>query len=85
MYYIYLKQVEKGLKFKMIVLNRKRLTIMLSFVMVALFAFSFKIADKSKTVETVTLPVSNKVIVLDARTSENQMRVRSYCTKKISN
>ena len=28
--------------------------------------FSFKIADKNKTVQTVALPVSNKVIVLDA-------------------
>ena len=50
----------------MIVLNKKRLTIMLSFVIVALCAFSFRIADNSNTVQTVTLPVSNKVIVIDA-------------------
>lgn len=40
---------------------------MLSMVMVAVLAFSFKVADSEKTVQTMSLPVSNKVIVLDAR------------------
>lgn len=42
---------------------------MLSMVMVAVLAFSFKVADSEKTVQTMSLPVSNKVIVLDARPS----------------
>ena len=50
----------------MIVLSKKRIYIMLSIIIVATLAFSFKIADKNKTVQTVALPVSNKVIVLDA-------------------
>ena len=37
------------------------------FIMVAVLAFSFKVADSEKTVQTMSLPVSNKVIVLDAR------------------
>lgn len=51
----------------MIILSKKRIYIMLSMVMVAIFAFSFKIADNEQTVQTMSLPVSNKVIVLDAR------------------
>ncbi|MEE0790696.1 MAG: hypothetical protein U0M05_05310 [Clostridia bacterium] len=51
----------------MIILSKKRIYIMLSMVMVAVLAFSFKVADSEKTVQTMSLPVSNKVIVLDAR------------------
>lgn len=50
----------------MIVLNRKRLSLILGMVFVALFAFTFQTANLNKTVQTVTLPVSNKVIVIDA-------------------
>lgn len=50
----------------MIILNRKRLLAMASMVTVAIFAFSFQIASKENTVATVALPVSNKVIVIDA-------------------
>ena len=53
----------------MIILSKKRIYIMLSMVMVAVLAFSFKVADSEKTVQTMSLPVSNKVIVLDARPS----------------
>ena len=51
----------------MIILSKKSIYIMLSMVMVAVLAFSFKVADSEKTVQTMSLPVSNKVIVLDAR------------------
>jgi len=51
----------------MIVLNRKRLLTILSMVCISVLAFSFQIAKEEKTVETVALPVSNKVIVIDAR------------------
>lgn len=39
---------------------------MISMVFVAIFAFSFQIAKDENTVTTVALPVSNKVIVIDA-------------------
>ncbi len=52
----------------MVILSKKRLKIIISFIFISLFAFSFKIAKYSNTVETVSLPVSNKVIILDART-----------------
>lgn len=54
----------------MIILSRKRIYLTLSLVIVALFAFSFKIAGNktvnNNTVETAALPISNKVIVIDA-------------------
>lgn len=48
----------------MIIINKKRILLMLTIIFVGVF--TFQIAEKQKTVETVTLPVSNKVIVLDA-------------------
>ncbi len=50
----------------MIILNKKRIGIIAGIVLIAVFAFTFQKAQINKTVETVTLPVSNKVIVLDA-------------------
>lgn len=39
---------------------------MISMICLSTFAFSFRIATEDKTVETVALPVTNKVIVVDA-------------------
>ena len=58
----------------MLILSKKRITLMLCMIFVSLYAFSFKIANNStnlientgKTVETVATPVSNKVIIVDA-------------------
>lgn len=50
----------------MIVLSKKRIMIVIGTVMLAMFAFVFQTAKVNKTVETVALPVSNKVIVVDA-------------------
>ena len=50
----------------MIVLTKKRIIAMLGMVCIAMFVFSFQIAQKEETVQTVALPVSNKVIILDA-------------------
>lgn len=57
----------------MLVLSKKRITIMLCLVFVSLYAFSFKISnnmininDKEKTVQTVATPVSNRVVIVDA-------------------
>ena len=58
----------------MIILSKKRIMIVIGTVMLAMFVFIFQTASVNKTVQTVALPVSNKVIVLDARASESQMR-----------
>lgn len=58
----------------MLILSKKRITLMLCMIFVSLYAFSFKIANNSenllsdtgRTVETVATPVSNKVIIVDA-------------------
>ena len=51
----------------MIVLSKKRILLITSMVVVALFAFVIQTAQVNKDiVPTVALPVSNKVIVLDA-------------------
>ena len=49
----------------MIVLNKKRITIIILSVFISVFAFIFSM-DKQKTVPTVSLPVSGKTIVVDA-------------------
>ena len=55
----------------MIIFNQKRIITIFLMVFVSLFAFSFKIANnnmlnKEITTETVALPVTNRVIVIDA-------------------
>ncbi len=60
----------------MIIIDKKRLGIMVGIMLVAVLVFTFKTADintslndksnLNKTVQTVSLPVSNKIIVLDA-------------------
>lgn len=50
----------------MIVLNKKRIAMISSLVVLSTFVFVFQTASINKTVETVALPVTNKVIVLDA-------------------
>lgn len=55
----------------MFILGKKRLITMMCMIFVSLYAFSFKIANEDiilnkKTVETVSTPVTNKVIIVDA-------------------
>ena len=51
----------------MIILSKKRIMIVASVIMVALFVFAIQTNTKNtNVVQTVALPVSNKVIVLDA-------------------
>lgn len=50
----------------MVILSKKRIMMITSIVMVALFAFAIQTNTKTNVVQTVALPVSNKVIVLDA-------------------
>lgn len=55
----------------MFILGKKRLITMMCIIFVSLYAFSFKIANEDiilnkKTVETVSTPVTNKIIIVDA-------------------
>ena len=51
----------------MILLNKKRLFIILSSVTISIITFLFFTSYSNlETIETVALPVSNKVIVIDA-------------------
>ncbi len=52
----------------MIVLNRKRISVMLLVIMMGIFVFSYKTAEKEIVEEksVTATPVSNKVIILDA-------------------
>ena len=63
----------------MIVINKKRIKIILGCLFISLFAFSMQIAkpqngEKGENViETAATPISGKTIVVDARASESQM------------
>ena len=55
----------------MFILNKKKLITMMCMIFISLYAFSFKIANHNfinveKTAQTVALPATNKVIVVDA-------------------
>ena len=55
----------------MLILKRKRIIVMMCMIFISLYAFSFKIANEDiilnkKTVETVSTPVTNKIIIVDA-------------------
>lgn len=50
----------------MIILSKKRFGIISTILLISLFVFVFQVARSKQTVQTVSLPVSNKVIVLDA-------------------
>ena len=54
----------------MLILSKKRIILMMCMICVSVYAFSFKIANNTavaeKTVETVSTPVSNKVVIVDA-------------------
>lgn len=51
----------------MIIINKKRITAILTCILVGVFVFILETSDKGEEViETVTLPVSGKTIVIDA-------------------
>lgn len=50
----------------MILLEKKRILFILSMVFISIFAYFLSIGFNNKVVQTVSLPVSNKVVVLDA-------------------
>lgn len=53
----------------MIILSKKRITLILTCVLVGIFTFLLQATPKEmvESVPTVTLPVSGKTIVVDAR------------------
>lgn len=65
----------------MIIINKKRIQIIVSCILIGVFAFTFQIATSEKkrtqeenTVQTAATPVSGKTIVIDARSSEYQTK-----------
>ena len=50
----------------MIILSKKRILTVLGMLIMAMFVFMIQRADTNKTIQTVALPVSEKVIVIDA-------------------
>lgn len=54
----------------MLILKKKRIILMVFMIFISLYAFSFKIANENvlreETRETVSTPVTNKVIIVDA-------------------
>lgn len=55
-------------EFSMIILQKKKILLCIGLVMVSLLVAGAYQTNIEKTIQTVSLPVSNKVIVLDART-----------------
>lgn len=51
----------------MIVLNKKKIMFTLGIILVTVFALTIKHESKEESLQTVALPVTNKVIVIDAR------------------
>ena len=60
----------------MIVISKKGIMLVTSLIVICLFACNIYLSNSvnEKTKETVALPVTNKVIVVDARTPESQMK-----------
>lgn len=58
----------------MIVLNKKRIRLMILGVFILVFGFAF-ISDKRESIPTVSLPVSGKTIVIDAGHGKPDERV----------
>lgn len=50
----------------MILLEKKRILFILGMVFISVFVYFFNFGFNNKTIQTVSLPVSNKVVVLDA-------------------
>lgn len=52
--------------YKMIILKRKRLLFIVAMVFVSVVTYTVASSKNNNVVQTVSLPVTNKVIVLDA-------------------
>lgn len=58
----------------MIVMNRKRISIMLLIILTGIFTFAYK--AESKTQQTSSEPISNRVVILDAGHRQTRWRGR---------
>ena len=68
----------------MIVINRKRLIFVISTVIVSVISVGLvHKMQNPNTVSTVALPVSNKVVILDARSSVFQMRAQKVQMERL--
>lgn len=52
--------------FNMFVIRKERIILLALFVFISIFTYSITTNKKVNTIETVALPISNKVIVVDA-------------------
>lgn len=50
----------------MILLRKTRILFIITMVFISIFTYFLGVNNKEKTVQTVSLPVTNKVVVLDA-------------------
>ena len=50
----------------MLILNKKRIYLILTCLILSTMVFQFKTSKNIKTLETVALPVNKKIIILDA-------------------
>ena len=57
----------------MLIISKKRMLLILTVFMLSIATYTVNI-KKEDTLTTSSLPVTNKVIILDARASESQMR-----------
>ncbi len=74
----------------MIILSRKK--ILYTIGIISMFIFTYMITaynvsnnkiNNLETVQTVALPVNKKVIIIDARTSVNQMRAQKVAKEQL--
>lgn len=62
--------------FSMILLPKKRILFIILVVFVSVFTYFFSTENLNKTIQTVSLPVTNKVVVLDAGHRSEKIEVR---------
>ena len=50
----------------MLILSKRRITLILCMVLISIYSFSFKVGSEIETIKTVAIPVSSKVVIVDA-------------------
>ncbi len=69
----------------MILLRKKRILFIITMIFISIFTYFLGINYNKNTVQTVSLPVTNKVVVLDAghRTEKMQEHNRKMVVQKV--
>lgn len=62
----------------MILLPKKRILFIILVVFVSVFTYFLSTENLNKTIQTVSLPVTNKVVVLDAGHRTEKMKERHH-------